>query len=192
VVREDRPGDRRLVAYVAPAGQLPAPAELREGLVRTLPAAMIPAVFVELPVLPHLPSGKLDRRALAAAPPPEASRQAEAGVQAAPRTAVEELLAGLWMEILGAERIGIDDSFFDLGGHSLLAVQVIAAVRSWLGIEVPLRRLFEAPTVAAFGRAVVAAAPDPERLEETARLLLEVAALSEDEASGMLAAEDPG
>jgi amino acid adenylation domain-containing protein len=152
-VREDRPGDRRLVAWVVPSGAMLTAAELREGLARTLPAAMIPSAFVELSELPHLASGKLDRRALATAPMPIL----EGGEVRHPRTPVEELLVELWKDVLSVEQIGIEENFFDLGGHSLLAVQVISAVRSRLGVEVPLRRLFEAPTVASFARVVAEA-----------------------------------
>jgi amino acid adenylation domain-containing protein/thioester reductase-like protein len=141
--------DLRLVAYVVggPAGA-PAAAELREELARRLPEHMIPAAFAQLPALPLTPSGKVDRRAL-----PDAEPEAAAGY-VAPRTPVEELLAQVWAEVLGRERVGARDDFFALGGHSLLATQVVSRLRSLFGIELPLRRLFEAPVLERFAAAV--------------------------------------
>jgi acyl carrier protein len=108
---------------------------------------MVPGGWVELEALPRLPNGKLDRRALPAAEP---GAQAE---YVAPRGEVEELLCGIWLEVLSSpaaplERVGIHDNFFDLGGHSLLATRVAARIRQALGIDVPLRVLFQLPTVA--------------------------------------------
>ncbi|HEX2081523.1 MAG TPA: amino acid adenylation domain-containing protein, partial [Longimicrobium sp.] len=139
VVREDAPGDQRLVAYVV--GDADAEA-LRTELRRTLPEYMVPNAFVALDALPLTPSGKLDRRAL---PAPQAAGDADGFV--APRTQMEEIVAGIFAEVLKAERVGIRDGFFDLGGHSLLATRVVSRVREAFGVEVPLRALFEAPTV---------------------------------------------
>jgi amino acid adenylation domain-containing protein len=140
VVREDAPGDRRIVAYVVAAESPPAAAELRDWLKRRLPEHMVPAVFVPLPELPLTAHGKVDRRAL---PSPEAPRETAAG--AAPRDPLEETVAALWAEVLGREpaAIGPDDDFFALGGHSLLATQLLARLRRTLGVDVPLRLLFE-------------------------------------------------
>ena len=152
VVREDRPGDRRLVAYVVPDGLLPpAPGELRAFLRERLPAFMLPAAFVPLAALPLTPSGKLDRRAL---PVPE-GRQATAE-WVAPRGPAESTLAGIWSGLLKVERIGAHDDFFELGGHSLLGMQVISRVRDAFGVSLPLQALFEAPTVAGMAAAVEA------------------------------------
>ncbi|MEW5928486.1 MAG: amino acid adenylation domain-containing protein [Gemmatimonadota bacterium] len=141
LAREDRPGERRLVGYVvAPGGDA---AGLREHLRRRLPEYMVPAALVVLEKLPLTPSGKLDRRAL---PAPDA---APAAAYVAPRTPAEEVLAGIWAEVLHLERVGVEDDFFDLGGHSLLATRVVSRVRQAFGTELPLRTLFEAPTVAA-------------------------------------------
>ena len=148
---EEAPGDRRLVAYVAPGGQpLPPVAELRTFLADRLPDFMVPAWIVPLPALPRTPNGKLDRAAL---PAPEGPR-VEADAGAAPRTPVEEVLAGIWAELLGRERIGVEESFFALGGHSLLVTQVISRVRQAFSVDLPLRELFEAPTVAGLAAAV--------------------------------------
>jgi amino acid adenylation domain-containing protein len=139
VAREDRPGDRRLVAYVV--GDVETDA-LREHLRRNLPDYMVPAAFVVLDRLPLTPSGKVDRKAL---PAPEYGAAEETYV--APRTPVEEMLAEIWAEVLRLERVGVEESFFDLGGHSLLATRVVSRIRAVFGVELPLRALFEGPTV---------------------------------------------
>ena len=159
-VWEPAPGDRRLAAYVVPRQPPgPSPAELRARLAARLPAAMVPAEVVLLAALPLNASGKVDRRALPA-PAPRAGAAA-----AAPLTLEEELLAGLWAEALGRESVAPGDNFFDLGGHSLLAVRLLARLRAARGIELPVRALFEAPTLAAFAARVAAArrtaAPSP-------------------------------
>ena len=155
VARRFAPGDRRLVAFVVPAAArpalAPAPVELRRALLAVLPEHLVPSGFVILEALPLSPAGKLDRKALEREGPLPAGG-AEAG--AAPRTAVEEVLAGLWAEVLGVAAVGRDDSFFDLGGHSLLAARVVSQVRNVFGVELPLRRLFEAPTVAGLAAAI--------------------------------------
>jgi amino acid adenylation domain-containing protein len=144
----------RLTAFVVPTGSIPPLAELRAALRRILPEHMVPTAFTFLPELPLTPNGKLDRRALERlAPADEAPAGIDAG-RGAPRTPVEELLAGLWCEVLGVERVGIDDSFFDLGGHSLLVTRVISRLRQTFGVDLPMRALFEAPTVAALARRV--------------------------------------
>jgi amino acid adenylation domain-containing protein len=139
VAREDVPGEKRLVAYVV--GDVEA-GVLREHLRRELPEYMVPAAFVALERLPLTPSGKLDRKALPA--PDFASAE---GRYVAPRTPTEEVLAEIWAEMLGVERVGVAESFFELGGHSLLAARVVSRVRQVFGVEVPLRALFEGPTV---------------------------------------------
>ncbi len=143
VVREDAPGEPRLVAYVAPAGAAPDAAGLRAHLRERLPEYMVPAAIVALEALPLTPGGKLDRGAL---PAPE--RAADGERRVAPRTPAEEVLAGIWAEILRLEPVGVTASFFELGGHSLLAIRVVSRVREALGVELPLRAIFEAPTVA--------------------------------------------
>ncbi|HEY3571702.1 MAG TPA: amino acid adenylation domain-containing protein [Thermoanaerobaculia bacterium] len=149
MLREDIPGDPRLVAYVV--GEA-APEALRAGLRDRLPDYMVPAAFVMLPAFPLIANGKVDRRAL---PAPEHQR-AEGSYQA-PRTPAEEVLAGLWAELLGLERAGADDDFFELGGHSLLATRVMSRLRGAFGVELPLRDLFEAPTPAGLAARIEAA-----------------------------------
>ncbi|MFC8125289.1 amino acid adenylation domain-containing protein [Streptomyces sp. NPDC057302] len=143
VVREDRPGDKRLVAYVVPAnpGQEADAAELRAHVAASLPEYMVPAAVVTMDAIPLSPTGKVHREALPA-PDYDAAISGRA-----PRTPREEVLCGLFAEVLGLTRVGIDDNFFDLGGHSLLATRLVSRVRSVLGIELPLATLFEAPTV---------------------------------------------
>ncbi|MEV5575412.1 amino acid adenylation domain-containing protein [Spirillospora sp. NPDC052269] len=147
VPREDRPGDRRLVAYVVPtestepAGAVD-PAGLRRFVREHLPEHMVPATVVSLPELPLNANGKLDRAAL---PVPDYS---DLAVGRAPRTAAEEIMCGLFGEILGVERVGADDGFFDLGGDSLLAMRLVARIRAVLDAEISVRALFDTPTPA--------------------------------------------
>ncbi|MGW2822471.1 non-ribosomal peptide synthase/polyketide synthase [Streptomyces sp. NPDC001443] len=143
VAREDRPGDKRLVAYLVPAPEgVPDTTELSGRLRRDLPDYMVPSAFVTVDTLPLTANGKLDRAAL---PAPEYGPQ---GSGRGPRTPREELLCDLFAEVLGREQVRIDDNFFDLGGHSLLAARLTSRVRETLGLELGLRMLFEAPTVA--------------------------------------------
>ncbi|MCP4657489.1 MAG: non-ribosomal peptide synthetase, partial [bacterium] len=134
LVRDERLGDQgsaRLVAYVVAAAEPPAADELREFLLRTLPEYMVPSVFVSLEALPLGATGKVDRRAL---PAPATTADAEEGDFVAPRTPLEELIAGIWSRLLHRERIGAHDHFFALGGHSLLATQLISRLRDLLGV----------------------------------------------------------
>ena len=138
IAREDRPGDKRLVGYVTGTAD---PAAVRAKLTETLPVYMVPVAVVVIDALPLTPNGKLDTRAL---PAPEYS----AGVHRPPADAVEEILAGIFAQALGLERVGVDDSFFELGGDSISAMRVIAAVNTALSAGLSVRVLFEAPTVA--------------------------------------------
>ncbi|KPI18993.1 amino acid adenylation domain protein [Actinobacteria bacterium OK074] len=143
-VREDRRGEKQLIAYVVPTGE-PAADELRDHLARALPAHMVPSTVVRLDALPLTASGKLDRKAL---PAPEAPTTA---AHSAPTTVTERLLHGIFADVLGLDplQVGVDDGFFDLGGHSLLAPRLTARIRSDLGAELPVRAVFDTPTVAA-------------------------------------------
>jgi surfactin family lipopeptide synthetase A len=152
VVREDAPAagghpDKRLVGYIAPRDGMAAPSaeELRRLLGGQLPDYMIPSAFVVLDALPKTPNGKLDRKAL---PAPDADRSLLASDYIAPRSQAEEMLAGIWMQVLGVQQVGVYDNFFALGGHSLLATQIASRVRDLFQVELPLRTLFATPTIA--------------------------------------------
>ena len=147
-LREDKPGDRRLVGYVVWKEKADGK-HLREYLRGKLPEYMIPSRFVELSQLPLTANGKLDRKAL---PAPEIEETGTELEQA--RTPVEEILSTIWGEVLGVESVGRQEDFFELGGHSLLATQVISRVREAFDVEVPLKALFESPTVAGLAEAV--------------------------------------
>jgi amino acid adenylation domain-containing protein len=170
ILRDDLPSGPGLVAYVVGGAST---GELLSSLRKRLPDHMVPGHFVSLRALPLTVNGKLDRRAL---PAPEGTRPELARAYVAPRTALERVLAGAWEEALGVDRIGVEDGFFDLGGHSLLATQMISWVRETFEVEVPLRELFERPTVAALAEALKSA-----ETERTAELLLEMSALSDEE-----------
>ncbi|MEC1673194.1 non-ribosomal peptide synthetase [Bacillus mojavensis] len=141
VVREDQPGDRRLVAYLVVSSALDI-AELRRYVGASLPDYMVPAAFVEIDELPLTPNGKLDRKAL---PAPDFSASV---TDRGPRTPQEEILCDLFAEVLGLARVGIDDSFFELGGHSLLAARLMSRIRETMGAELGIAKLFDEPTVA--------------------------------------------
>ena len=153
VMRQDGPGDGRLVAYLRAEGEAPPAEALREHLSRVLPEPMVPSAYVPLEAWPLLPNGKLDRRAL---PAPAGAYAASSDASAAPRTPVERLLASLMAELLRLPRVGIHEDFFALGGHSLLGMQLVSRMRAALGVELPVRALFEAPTVAALAARVEA------------------------------------
>jgi acyl carrier protein len=143
MAREDA-GDKRLVAYVVPNdGATPDLGDLRAHLRRTLPDHMVPQAFVTLTALPLMPNGKLDRKAL-----PAPDRQGTSADYVAPRNAIETTVANLFAEVLGHPRVGIHDNFFELGGHSLLAMQLINVVRETFALSLPVRAVFECPTVA--------------------------------------------
>ena len=152
LAREDVPGEKRLVAYVVPMqGTAPTAHEFRNFLKQLVPEYMVPAAFVLLGALPLTPNGKLDRQVL---PTPDWALQEREETFVAPQTPMEELVAATWAKVLRREQIGIYDSFFEIGGHSLLATQVIARLRDTLQVEVPLRSLFETPTMADFARSL--------------------------------------
>ncbi|HEY0739314.1 MAG TPA: phosphopantetheine-binding protein, partial [Herpetosiphonaceae bacterium] len=156
--------------------------DLRTFLASRLPEYMVPSAFVVLDGLPLTENGKVDRRAL---PAPETRIDLSASF-VAPRTPLEEIVAQMWSEVLNVERIGVNDNFFDLGGHSLLATQLIAQVRDTFQVDLPLRSVFGAPTVASFSAEILSHAPVPARVEKTAQLLIKIARMSDNEVETML------
>ena len=156
LVREDEADDRRLVAYVVSNRDAleseSLEADLKSLLVKQLPEYMRPSTFIFLDAIPLTPNGKIDRSAL---PRPDASQRKLKGIYVAPRNQIEEELTGIWAAVLRRETVGIEDNFFELGGHSLLATQVISRIREHLKVELPLRKMFESPTVAALAPVVV-------------------------------------
>jgi amino acid adenylation domain-containing protein len=173
--REDRPGDKRLVAYSTGSAT---PDTMRAHLRRLLPDYMIPAAFVVLERFPLTPNGKVDRKAL---PAPESLVAADAVVEA-PQTPAEQQLSTIWSDVLGQRAIARHANFFDLGGHSLLATQLLARMESAFGVEVPLRVLFERPTLSALAAHVAEAREASLGSEELEGLLAELEGLSEEEA----------
>ncbi|MEM7795316.1 MAG: amino acid adenylation domain-containing protein [Cyanobacteria bacterium P01_C01_bin.118] len=172
IVREDDPDNPLLVAYVVSTGEKNLDAtEFRPFLRQRLPNYMIPSLFVTLAALPLTPNGKVDRQAL---PAPERIRPELAKQFVAPRTPTEEAIAEIWTDVLGLETVGVNDNFFDLGGHSLLATQVLSRLREAFEVELPLRQLFEAHTVAAIADVV-----------ETA-LLEEIESMTDEEAEALI------
>jgi acyl carrier protein len=200
LAREDVPGEKRLTAYLVMDHEMPgerrngdnghnngaAPdteQELRHHLRQQLPDYMIPSAFVLLATLPLTANGKIDRRAL---PAPTQESRAEQYVR--PETSVQEVISGIWEELLGVERIGIHDNFFELGGHSLLVAQMLARLQDAFQVELPLRRVFEDLTISVVAQLLIEISGDRARVERTADLLVRVSQLSDDEIEIMLAA----
>jgi amino acid adenylation domain-containing protein len=167
VAREDTPSDKRLIAYIVPTDPDTTPLDstvLRDYIGQRLPDHMVPAAVVTLARLPLTTAGKLDRRAL---PAPDYAAGTGHGTGRAPTTPQEEALCAAFAHVLGLDTVSIDDSFFDLGGHSLLAVRLVSRIRATLGIDIEIRTLFDAPTVATLTRHLTdqptTATPQPER-----------------------------
>ncbi len=186
VVLHGPEADRRIIAYLAvDPGAKPAPGELRAFLAQKLPAYMVPAAFIALESLPVTSSGKIDRRSL---PNPDSAEQLQIETPfLAPRTPVEAEVAAIWAEVLKVPKVGINDNFFDLGGHSLLATQILARLHERYPVDLPLRRLFETPTVAGLAAVIEEELLAQQDQEELEALLKELEGLSEDEARDLLA-----
>ncbi|MET0624308.1 MAG: amino acid adenylation domain-containing protein [Pyrinomonadaceae bacterium] len=195
VVREDVPGDKRLVAYVVADSSRPADAaDIRESLRRSLPEYMVPASVVLLEAMPLTPNGKTDRRALATAE----RRRAEGGEYVAPRNPIEVKLAEIWSELLGIEQVNVNDGFlvsihdhfFDLGGHSLMAVRMFSRVREAFGVELPLNLIFtSAPTIAGLAEAIERYMVETADVGEVVAMLKELDGLSDEEITALLESE---
>lgn len=162
VALDDERSEKRLVAYVVAGGEAPTAGELRAHLLQKLPDYMVPAVFVMLDSLPLTASGKVNRLAL---PKPEREHFAATEEFLAPRTLTEDLLATIWAGVLDCDRVGIHDDFFLLGGHSLLLARMASRIHDAFGVELPLRALFEAPTVAGMAEKIEAARRTDEGVE---------------------------
>lgn len=172
MAREDQPGEKRLVGYVVSDGSDAGPEEIRRQTALVLPGYMVPLAVLVVPGLPVTPNGKVDRRAL---PAPDLATRASAK---APESETEKVLCALFSEILGVEPVGVDDAFHDLGGSSALAMRLIARIREELGVDLPVRQLFSAPTPAGVARVLAAksrpaleAVTRPGRVPLTARQL---------------------
>jgi amino acid adenylation domain-containing protein len=181
VPREDSPVEKRLVAYVAVAAPALQVSDLRSHLAERLPEYMVPSSFVLLSALPRTANGKVDRQAL---PAPADTEDTELFV--APRTPVEEALCRIWSQLLGVEQIGINNSFFDLGGHSLMAMQLLSRLRGIFQLELPLRVVFEAPTIAKLAAVLVSYEVTPGQVERIAAITLELESMSSEAVSEKL------
>ncbi|PSO51561.1 MAG: non-ribosomal peptide synthetase [Cyanobacteria bacterium QH_1_48_107] len=171
-VRENERGETQLAAYVAlKTGQTATSDDMREFVRERLPDYMVPATFTTLKALPRTPSGKIDRQSL---PAPEPETPAAAEERVAPHTSVEKQLAEIWEGVLQVDNVGVNANFFDLGGHSLLATQVMSRARAAFGIEIPLRYLFEAPTVAQLAIAIEQTLTEQADDAELSQLLAEI------------------
>jgi amino acid adenylation domain-containing protein len=189
VVLREESGDKRLVAYVVRKREGIETGDLRRFLQEKLPEYMIPSVFVFLNELPLSVSGKVNRHVL---PVPEQVRPELAVRYVGPRTPVEEELARIWAELLKIERVGIHDNFFELGGHSLLATHVISQVRRLFNVSLPLRRLFEMPTISEMAKSLTVLCDRPEHEDELAKIFAELENMSDEEAKRALADADKG
>jgi len=186
ISRGEKPAEKRLMAYVVPAQQAPTVSELNRFLRQKLPEYMVPAAFMFLDTLPLTANGKIDRRSL---PVPDQNRPEQESSFVAPRTPVEELLAQIWAEVLKLEQVGIHDKFFELGGHSLSVSQVASRIQRDFLVVLPLRILFDAPTIADQSAAIVAAQLMQEDASDVERIMNELKQLSPDEVTTLLEAE---
>jgi acyl carrier protein len=180
LAREDTPGDKRLIAYVVCARHQWSIVsnELRGYLKERLPEYMLPLAFIQMEALPLSPNGKVDRRAL---PVPEQVKAVPASAQIMPRTPLEEILCGIWQEVLKTEQVGVTDNFFELGGHSLLVTQIISRVREIFRIELPVRKLFDAVTIEQLASVIVENETKPGQAESIARTLKTIRNMPEEE-----------
>jgi len=185
-IRNPQFPDKRLVAYLVAASQNSSVSELRGFLKAKLPEYMIPSAFVFLDALPLTPNGKIDRKSL---PAPDGNRDELEQAYVAPRSPTEEILAGIWAEVLKLDPVGIHDNFFELGGHSLLATQVISRVREAFQMDLPLRSIFEKPTVEELTMVIMEKLSERGGGEEVARIMAELESLSDEEARRLIAEE---
>jgi acyl carrier protein len=167
VAREDTPGNKRLVGYVVPRGKAPAPTELRAALLEKLPEYMVPSGFVFLASFPQTPNKKVDRKALPK-PERESAPAKPSAPSEAPKSSTEELIAGIWREVLNVAEVGTNDNFFDLGGHSLLTIQVLGKLKPKVTRPLSLVDLFRFPTIHALAAFLESEDSPPSSLGESA------------------------
>lgn len=178
IAHKAKTGDARLVAYLICEGETrPGADELRAHLKGRLPDYMVPNAFVMLEAFPLTPNGKLDRKAL---PDPGQERPALSDEHVSPRTPIEEAIGAIWRDVLGIDRVGAFDNFFDLGGHSLLATQVVSRLRKAFRVELPLRSFFEVKTVADLAATLVLNEPKAGQTEKIARIFNKINGMSEE------------
>jgi surfactin family lipopeptide synthetase C len=186
ILREDNPDEKRLAAYIVPQSQQidnsPTKLQLRNFLREKLPEYAIPSAFVFLEQLPVSANGKIDRKSLPI--PTETFDLSNNYIP--PTNAIEEILAGIWTKILHLQRVGIHDNFFDLGGHSLLATQVISRIREAFAIELPIRCLFESPSVAQLAQTLIERESKPGITQKRAQILQKIANMSPEETKRVL------
>jgi acyl carrier protein len=185
VVTKDKNGNDVIMAYYVSRQELE-PAQLREFLMESIIEDTIPNVFVHLKKLPLTLNGKINYQAL---PTLEEARRSMKRNIVAPRTRTEETLAEIWSQVLGLESISIHDNFFELGGHSLLATRVVTRVREAFNVELPLRIIFEEPTVAGLALAVMGMEMEKESDEEIGQMMAELGMMSDEEIGEMLKRE---
>jgi len=186
IAHEVETGEKRLGAYLVCDRNLePSASEMRGYLKERLPEYMLPTWFVLLDQMPLTPNGKVDRQALAALEVKWSDERAE---YVAPRTATEEILAGIFQEVLKLDRVGVHDNFFDIGGHSLLATQVISRVRSTFEVSVEVGSIFEGATVAELAETLMAREPKPGQTERIALILKKLNSMTDEDAGMELAA----
>ncbi len=187
IVREDAPGEKRLVGYVVTGEDVPTVSDLRNTLKRRLPDYMVPSSFVHMDDMPRTPNGKLDRRAL---PAPGSARPELERTFTPPRTHLELQVAQIWSDVLGVERVGVDDNFFDLGGHSLLAIQVMSRLSEAVDVDMPPHIIFEVPTAGGLAGAILERQAAEIADESLSDLLAEVEALSDEQVRSALADQE--
>ena len=184
VAREDSPGDIRLVAYVRlENGSDRDQSELRSHLRSSLPEYMLPSAFVFIENMPMTANGKVDRSRL---PAPDRLRPDLRAKYVAPRHALEKVLVGVWAQVLNLESVGVEDNFFELGGHSILVTQLVSRLRELLPANLPLRMIFDHPTIAGLAAALLESPPGKAEIERAADMILEIASLSEAEVESIL------
>jgi non-ribosomal peptide synthetase component F len=186
VTRQDGAGDKQLIAYTVPRETAPTIQELRKHLRANLPDYMVPSDFVTIDFLPLTPNGKLDRKAL---PIPDERHRVQHDTYREPRTSVEAKIAAIWAEVLRVDRVGMDDNFFDLGGHSLLATQVVGRMRTLFDCDLPLRTLFEAPTVSQIAAIITQIQPKSAIDADLAQMIDEVESMTDEEAETLMATQ---